>query len=297
MPRVLFLFLGAARRGRGRASDPCGGALGRRAATRGPGAPAHARSAPTALLLTTRRGRSAGAGGVVGVAHRDRDRDPCVAHSLLAELGVTLADGALWLAVAALAGIACRWRRSWLPAWWDARHAHASRRRARPLADERTPLWSARLPRLRASRAVGARLLANRGTGYQLVLAPEGVAAVSVDYSAFLAPLLFWLGMGLLAIRLTRLSLRRGRDRADDSADAALGGPGAARRQRAGAAAATRGCRRRAQRARDRLRHLDLDLQRHLSGAGAGRCRIDQRRRRDRHRHVGSAGGTGRSIA
>ena len=35
-------------------------------------------------------------------------------------------------------------------------------------------------------------------TGYQIVLAPEGVAATSVDYKAFIAPALFWLGMALL---------------------------------------------------------------------------------------------------
>ena len=41
-------------------------------------------------------------------------------------------------------------------------------------------------------------------SGYQIVLAPEGVAAISVDYSAFLAPLFFWLGMGLLAEIMVR---------------------------------------------------------------------------------------------
>ncbi|MFX8832844.1 hypothetical protein ABTM77_19995, partial [Acinetobacter baumannii] len=46
-------------------------------------------------------------------------------------------------------------------------------------------------------------------TGYQLVLAPEGVASTAVDYTAFLAPLLFWLGAGLVTIRLGRALLRR----------------------------------------------------------------------------------------
>ncbi len=45
-------------------------------------------------------------------------------------------------------------------------------------------------------------------TGYQLVLAPEGVASTAVDYTAFLAPLLFWLGGGFLTIRLGRVVLR-----------------------------------------------------------------------------------------
>jgi putative ABC transport system permease protein len=48
-------------------------------------------------------------------------------------------------------------------------------------------------------------------SGYQIVLATEGVTATAVDYTAFLSPVLFWIGAGLLAIRLTHLALRRGR--------------------------------------------------------------------------------------
>jgi len=48
-------------------------------------------------------------------------------------------------------------------------------------------------------------------TGYQIVLATEGVTATSVDYTAFLAPLLLWVGGGFLAIRFTRLLLDKGR--------------------------------------------------------------------------------------
>lgn len=47
-------------------------------------------------------------------------------------------------------------------------------------------------------------------TGYQVVLATEGVTATSVDYTAFLAPILLWIGGGLLTMRLTRLGLGAG---------------------------------------------------------------------------------------
>ena len=40
---------------------------------------------------------------------------------------------------------------------------------------------------------------ASRG-GYALVLAPEGVAQVSVNWYALLAPALAWLGGGLLVL-------------------------------------------------------------------------------------------------
>ncbi|WP_432262717.1 FtsX-like permease family protein [Cupriavidus sp. TMH.W2] len=50
-------------------------------------------------------------------------------------------------------------------------------------------------------------------TGYQVVLAPEGTPSSSVDYPAFLAPVLLWLGLGLLTIRLCVAGLDRGRGR------------------------------------------------------------------------------------
>lgn len=42
-------------------------------------------------------------------------------------------------------------------------------------------------------------------TGYQIVLAPEGVPATAVDYKAFIAPALFWIGAGLFTLRLSNL--------------------------------------------------------------------------------------------
>ncbi|MEO9229016.1 MAG: FtsX-like permease family protein, partial [Devosia sp.] len=48
-------------------------------------------------------------------------------------------------------------------------------------------------------------------SGYQIVLATEGVTSVSVDYTAFLAPLLLWVGAGLLTVRLGWLFLGHGR--------------------------------------------------------------------------------------
>ena len=47
--------------------------------------------------------------------------------------------------------------------------------------------------------------------GYRIVLAVEGTTQVSVNYWSFAAPLLAWIGIGLLAYRLADLTLRRGR--------------------------------------------------------------------------------------
>ena len=52
--------------------------------------------------------------------------------------------------------------------------------------------------------------LTSRG-GYQLVLAPEGVPTISVNYWAFAGPALLWTGAGLLAWRLADAALAHGR--------------------------------------------------------------------------------------
>lgn len=46
--------------------------------------------------------------------------------------------------------------------------------------------------------------------GYHLVTAPEGVPVAAVDYKAYLAPGMLWLGAGLLILRLADLGLKRG---------------------------------------------------------------------------------------
>ncbi len=48
-------------------------------------------------------------------------------------------------------------------------------------------------------------------SGYTLVLAPEGVPAISVSYWAFAGPAMFWMGSALLTWRAVDLVLRRGR--------------------------------------------------------------------------------------
>jgi putative ABC transport system permease protein len=51
--------------------------------------------------------------------------------------------------------------------------------------------------------------LATTQTGYTLVLAPEGVASISVNYWAFLGPALLWVGCGLGTLRAVDFFLHR----------------------------------------------------------------------------------------
>lgn len=118
-----------------------------------------------------------------------------------------------WATAAALAGFVIAALSVVVPAWLDMRRAtvSAARRTVDPPALARAPWW-ARVG-LDVALLVGGALLvrAASGTGYALVLAPEGVPTVSVSYWAFAGPALLWVGSGLLAWRVTELVLRRPR--------------------------------------------------------------------------------------
>ena len=57
----------------------------------------------------------------------------------------------------------------------------------------------------------GLIFAATSGSGYQLVLAPEGVPAISVSYWALAGPALLWIGAGLLTWRVADLLIGHGR--------------------------------------------------------------------------------------
>ena len=116
----------------------------------------------------------------------------------------------IWIAIAAGIGVLLSLAAVLLPAWWDARNVTVAAGRAF-IGAERPPLWARAYLDLVLLALAGIIFWRTAASGYQIVLAPEGVAAISVDYWSFLAPLLFWLGMGLLLLRATHLALTRGR--------------------------------------------------------------------------------------
>jgi len=116
----------------------------------------------------------------------------------------------VWAAGAALVGCAIAGLSVLLPARRDRRERTVAEGQ-QAVASTASPLWL-RYGLDVVLLGVGAVLtLLTSRTGYQLVLAPEGVAAISVSYWAFAGPALLWVGAGLLVWRASNLLLGRGR--------------------------------------------------------------------------------------
>ncbi len=146
----------------------------------------------------------AAAGSVVGVIVAEG-----VSRLVLKTAVVTL-DDVRWLAGAVFAGIALSLAAILLPAWRNARALTIVAAR-RPVGKPTRSLWQAAYLDIVLLVLGGVIYWRTAASGYQIVLASEGVAAIAVDYSAFLAPLLLWIGLGLLTVRLVLLGLVRGK--------------------------------------------------------------------------------------
>lgn len=127
-----------------------------------------------------------------------------------ARFGSSWWNSAAWAGLAALVGLAIAALTVVVPVWRD----HGDRsvvEGRRALGAHGRPLWA----RLYVDIALlgGAAVVYGlvRRTGYQLVLVPEGVPSVSLDYRALAGPALLWSGAGLLALRLASATLTRAR--------------------------------------------------------------------------------------
>jgi putative ABC transport system permease protein len=125
-----------------------------------------------------------------------------------AATGDALPSVALWAAGAFLVGVLIAMIAIAGPAVRDARALTIAGARRRTTVD--APPWWSRLwlDLILIAAGVGVFIVTTQ-TGYTLVLAPEGVATINVNYVAFLGPALVWIGAGLLSWRLVRLLLGR----------------------------------------------------------------------------------------
>ena len=122
---------------------------------------------------------------------------------------IFVADVLWWSVLSAATGILLALVTVLLPAWRDARLLTV--RAEVGTVKRRFDLWR-RIWLDVVLIVVGAGFYwRSAATGYQVVLAPEGVAATAVDYTAFLAPLLIAAGLGLGTLRLVDWAIRHGR--------------------------------------------------------------------------------------
>jgi putative ABC transport system permease protein len=128
-----------------------------------------------------------------------------------ASFGASTPAAVLWAGGAAVAGLLIAAAALAIPAWRDARALTVAGQRRDVGRRDRSPWWARH--GLDFAALAGAALVyvqASR-SGYTLVLAPEGLPQVSVNWYALLAPVLAWIGAGLLTYRLAAAVLVRGR--------------------------------------------------------------------------------------
>jgi putative ABC transport system permease protein len=113
-----------------------------------------------------------------------------------------------WIAGAAGSGFVLALIAILGPAWFAARTTTVVEAR-RAVGRAGHPLWERLGLDFIALAIAAVAFWQTARTGYQVVLAPEGIPQATVHYDAFLAPLFLWVGAALLAARLWRLALRR----------------------------------------------------------------------------------------
>jgi len=124
--------------------------------------------------------------------------------------GADTASAVGWAAASAAAGLAIAAVTVLAPAWRELRHNTVVSGRTSTAGGTR-PLWMRLGLDVVLLCAGGLLFWQSARSGYQVVLAPEGVPRISVSYWAFVAPALFWIGGALLIWRLSELLLGRGR--------------------------------------------------------------------------------------
>jgi putative ABC transport system permease protein len=115
-----------------------------------------------------------------------------------------------WAGASAVAGLAIAAATVLAPVWREVRQMSVASGRAWSRSAQR-PLWMKSGLDIVLLCVGGALFWQSARSGYQVVLAPEGVPSISVSYWAFVAPALLWIGGALLIWRVTDLLLGRGR--------------------------------------------------------------------------------------
>ncbi len=134
-----------------------------------------------------------------------------IAAGIITPFGVLGSTTAiLWTAGSALTGLALAFAAMLYPTWKQARYSTVMAARA-VVGRGGRPLWQRVYLDIVLLAAAAIIFWRTASTGYQVVLAPEGIAGTSVAYETFLAPLCLWVGVALLAMRLWGSGLAHGK--------------------------------------------------------------------------------------
>jgi putative ABC transport system permease protein len=129
-----------------------------------------------------------------------------------ASFGATTAQAATWAVASVLLGLGLSILTITGPAWRDVRTLSVHDAQAGIATGlTRRPVWARAYVDVICLALGGLIYWQAVKSGYQVVLAPEGVPTISVSYFTLLAPLLFWIGTALLMWRIGTVLLRRGR--------------------------------------------------------------------------------------
>ena len=115
-----------------------------------------------------------------------------------------------WAGVAAVLGFVLAIAATAVPAWRDARTLTVRTSAGNTRRDQR-PIWERLYLDLLLLAGSGLIYWQSMREAYKVVLVPEGVPTISINYLTLLAPLMLWIGFALLAWRLSDLLLRLGK--------------------------------------------------------------------------------------
>jgi putative ABC transport system permease protein len=107
----------------------------------------------------------------------------------------------IWLCTAAVLGLITTAAAVLVPAWIGVRNLTVAQAGA-AIGHTPTPRWQRAYLDVAFLALAAILFWQSQNAGYQIVLAPEGVAQSSVDYYAFLTPLSLWIWIALFTVRL-----------------------------------------------------------------------------------------------
>jgi putative ABC transport system permease protein len=126
-----------------------------------------------------------------------------------AHLTATWLPSVGWMSVAIVTGIIVAVTSLALPAWRDSRNITIAQERV-IVGRATRPLWARLYLDIVVLALSAVVFFQSASTGYQVVVAPEGVPTSTVDTTVFLAPLLLWIGAAMFSWRISSAALARG---------------------------------------------------------------------------------------